>query len=67
MNKVPKEILLSQFNNLNSTIAKKEKELQEKTNPTTFVLNKEVSSIIEELKILNNQRAEIQKMLETEE
>ena len=67
MNKVPREILLSQFNNLNSTIAKKEKELQEKTNPTTFVLNKEVSSIIEELKILNNQRAEIQKMLETEE
>ena len=67
MNKVPREMLLSQFNNLNNTISQKEKELQEKTNPTTFVLNKETSTIIEELKILNNQRAELKKMLEVEE
>lgn len=63
MNKVPRELLLSQFHNLNDTISLKEKELQDKVNPTNFVLNKDVSKIIEELKILNSQRAELKKLL----
>lgn len=63
MNKVPKELLLSQFHNLNNTISLKEKELQDKVNPTSFVLNKDVSKIIEELKTLNSQRAELKKLL----
>lgn len=63
MNKVPKELLLSQFHNLNNTISQKEKELQDKVNPTNFVLNKDVSKIIEELKTLNSQRAELEKLL----
>ena len=68
MNKVPKELLLSQFHSLNNTISQKEKELQDKVNPTNFVLNKDVSKIIEELKALNSQRAELEKLLnETEE
>lgn len=67
MNKVPKELLLSQFNTLNNTISLKEQELKEKINPTNFVLNKEACKLIEELKILNSQRAEIKSMLEKEE
>lgn len=63
MNKVPKELLLSQFHNLNNTISLKEKELQDKVNPTSFVLNKDVSKIIEELKTLNSQRVELEKLL----
>lgn len=67
MNKIPKELLLSQFHNLNNTISLKEKELQDKVNPTSFVLNKDVSKIIEELKTLNNQRAELEKLLDEAE
>lgn len=67
MNKVPRELLLSQFNTLNNTISLKEQELKEKINPTNFVLNKEASKLVEELKILNSQRAELKSMLEKEE
>lgn len=67
MNKVPRELLLSQFNNLNNAIAQKEQELKDNLNPTNFVLNKNASKLIEELKALNSQRAELKKMLEVEE
>lgn len=67
MNKVPKELLLSQLTSLNNAISEKEKQLQEKANPTCFVLNKEVATIIEELKILNSQRVEVKNLLEKEE
>lgn len=66
MNKVPKEILQAQYNNVNRQIEEKEQELK-KFNPTTFVLNKNMTKIAEELKILNSQRAELAALLEEAE
>lgn len=63
MNKVPKELLQAQYAQVTKEIETKEAELKG-FNPTTFVLNKDMSKIIEELKNLNSQRAEIASMLE---
>lgn len=63
MNKVPKEILQAQYNNITKEIETKEAELKN-FNPANFVLNKNMTKIIEDLKILNNQRAEIATLLE---
>lgn len=66
MAKVPKEILQAQYIHLNNEIEQKEKELKD-FNPANFVLNKNIAKVIEELKILNDQRAELAALLEKTE